>query len=90
MNKLQEEIQKSKKLMGLVEGLNLPKRQDDLIDAVIDQIEEDLFNKDISAIDELLTFVPKENLLAYLPEEEWGKYRNWDVKHRQEHPRSLQ
>jgi hypothetical protein len=34
-----------------------------------DQIAEDLSNSDFTAIEELLKFVPRENLIAYLPEE---------------------
>lgn len=42
---------------------------DNLIDSVIDQIKEDINGGDLTAIDELLRFVPKENLIGYLPEE---------------------
>ena len=40
-----------------------------LIDRVLDQIEQDVKNKDFTAIEELLRFVPEQNLNAYLPEE---------------------
>lgn len=41
---------------------------DNLIDSVIEQIKEDIKDGDLTAIDELLRFVPKENLIGYLPE----------------------
>jgi len=48
-----------------------------LIERVVEEINSDLFNGDTEAIEELLTFVPKENLVQYLPEEEWRKYGKW-------------
>ena len=42
---------------------------DQLIETVIDTIQVDLQNGDIEAVEELLRFVPAENLLAYLPED---------------------
>lgn len=47
-----------------------------LIERVLEQIKSDLAMGDVEAIEELLSFVPKENLIAYLPEEEWSKYEN--------------
>jgi hypothetical protein len=41
-----------------------------LIDAVIDQIKEDVEKGDLTAIEELLGFIPIKNLVAYLPEEQ--------------------
>jgi hypothetical protein len=35
---------------------------------VIQQIEEDINSDDFTSLYELLSFVPTENLLAYLPE----------------------
>jgi hypothetical protein len=40
-----------------------------LIDRVLDQLEDDIKDRDFTAIEELLKFVPEENLIAYLPEE---------------------
>ena len=51
---------------------NVLKEKEDfnnLVDSVIDQIKEDINGGDLTAIDELLRFVPKENLIGYLPEE---------------------
>ena len=45
-----------------------------IIDAVINQIRYDISFGDETAIDELLGFVPLENLLGYLPEEDAQKY----------------
>jgi HEAT repeat protein len=40
-----------------------------LIDALIEQIKEDVKNQDFTAIEELLWEVPRSKLIAYLPEE---------------------
>ncbi len=49
-----------------------------LIERVIEQICVDVSNTswDVTALEELLSFIPKENLVQYLPEEEWEKYEN--------------
>lgn len=47
-----------------------------LIDRVIEQIKNDIAEGDVTALDELLTFVPKENLIGYLPEEEHERFEN--------------
>lgn len=47
-----------------------------LIDRVIEEIKNDILVGDLTAIDALLTFVPKENLIAFLPEEEQERYEN--------------
>ena len=41
----------------------------DLVELALNQIVRDVENWDLSAIEELLRFVPEENLIAYLPEE---------------------
>jgi len=41
---------------------------DNLVNTVIEKIKEDIKDGDLTAIDELLRFVPKENLIGYLPE----------------------
>lgn len=41
----------------------------DLIDAVIEQIEQDIADGDVEALAEMLTYLPKEVLKYYLPEE---------------------
>jgi hypothetical protein len=47
-----------------------------LIERVVEQIKEDIKNGDVTAIEELLSFTPKENLISYLPEEEWEDFEN--------------
>lgn len=42
---------------------------DTLINKVLEQITTDINNKDLTALAELLEFIPKENLQAYLSEE---------------------
>jgi hypothetical protein len=84
MKNLKDEIQRSRKLMGLSEGLNLVKKQYDLIDRVIEEIKNDIINGDYEALDELLQSIPKENLIWYLPEKEWESYKNWDPYNRPE------
>lgn len=46
-----------------------------LIDAVVEQIKKDLESNDETAICELLSFVPEKNLINYLPEEQWSKFK---------------
>ena len=48
---------------------------EELIDAVIEEMKEQIEIGDWTAIAELLTFVPKENLVGFLAEEEWEKYK---------------
>jgi hypothetical protein len=43
-----------------------------LVERVVEQIKEDIKNGDVTALEELLSFTPKENLIGYLPEEEWN------------------
>ena len=45
-----------------------------LINKVIDLIKEDITTGDLTALDELLRFVPTKNLIGYLPEELWGSF----------------
>lgn len=42
---------------------------DKLIDAVIEQIKKDILIGDVTAIDELLRYLPKQKLEAFLSEE---------------------
>lgn len=46
-----------------------------LIDAVVKQIKSDLSHNDETAICELLSFVPEKNLIQFLPEEQWEKFK---------------
>lgn len=45
-----------------------------VIDAVIEQLKKDFEVGDYTVLDELLGFVPINNLIHSLPEEEWPKY----------------
>jgi len=49
--------------------------EDDLIDTVIEEIKRDIEVGDVSAIWELLSNCPTEQLIQYLPEEKWGVYK---------------
>lgn len=53
-----------------------PKSKDDLIETVLQQIVMDVHCGDSEAIEELLKFLPVENLIAYLPEEDWKKFKH--------------
>ena len=50
-------------------------REQMLLDRVVKGIELDLEMGDVSAIEELLAYIPKENLIGYLPEEEWENFK---------------
>jgi hypothetical protein len=43
-----------------------------LIDLVLNQLAQDISNKDFTAIEELLRVIPEKNLIAYLPEGEYN------------------
>ena len=47
-----------------------------LINRVLEQVKADLSMGDLTSLDELLSFVPRENLIGYLPEDEWERYEN--------------
>jgi len=47
---------------------NVSSKKQALIDKVIGQLEKDINDGDISAINELLILIPEKNLIAYLPE----------------------
>ena len=50
----------------------------EVIDKVLIQIQLDIESRDLTAIEELLTFVPLENLIGFLPEEEIeGEYTHY-------------
>ena len=42
----------------------------EVIDKVIEQIKKDILDEDLTCIEELLTFVPLENLIGFLPEDQ--------------------
>lgn len=45
-------------------------KKEEIVSLVIDQIQQDLADRDTSSIHELLMFTPSHNLVAYLPETE--------------------
>ena len=47
----------------------------ELLDAVILEIVEAIRYADYEALEELLGFIPIKNLIEYLPEELWEKYK---------------
>lgn len=47
-----------------------------LIERVVEQIKTDLFNGYEESVEELLSFVPRENLIGFLSEDEWERYEN--------------
>ena len=53
-----------------------PKSKQDLIETVIRQIETDVHCGYYEAIEELLKFLPIENLIEYLPEEDWKQFKH--------------
>ena len=62
--------------MDAVEGKHTAGREqgigmsdEELFSQVINQLRADIAWKDFTAIEELLKFVPRANLIAYLPEE---------------------
>jgi len=53
-----------------------PKSKEDLIETVLQQIVMDVHCGDSEAIEELLKFCPTENLIEYLPEEDWKQFKH--------------
>ena len=62
------------KTNGYAQEIILEAKQQCLLDRVVKRIETDLEQGDVSAIEELLSFIPHENLVGYLPEEEWKNF----------------
>lgn len=52
------------------------KSKEDLIETVMKQIELDVHCSDLQAMEELLKFLPIENLISYLPEEDWKQFKH--------------
>jgi hypothetical protein len=47
-----------------------------LINRVIVEIQRDFAMGDLTSLEELLSFIPRENLISYLSEDEWERYEN--------------
>jgi len=56
--------------------------KEQLIEDVIDHVKLDMLHGDYTSIDELLGFIPNKNLIGFLPEEDWGKYKSLNQKQR--------
>lgn len=56
------------------------KTKEDLIKTVLEQIVMDVHCGDSEAIEELLTFCPIENLIGYLPESDWKKFKHLELE----------
>ena len=50
------------------------KTKQEIVDAVIDDLKKGFEVGDYTVLEELLGFIPIENLIQALPEEEW---KNW-------------
>lgn len=53
-----------------------PKSKKELIETVMEQMETDFHCGFKEAIEELLAFLPIENLIEYLPEEDWKQFKH--------------
>jgi hypothetical protein len=53
-----------------------PKSKQDLIETALKQIVMDVHCGDLEAIEELLNFLPIENVVQYLPEEDWKQFKH--------------
>jgi hypothetical protein len=51
----------------------------DLLDVALEQIKLDVHCGDYTAIEELLKFVPIENIIQYLPEEDWKQFKHLKI-----------
>jgi hypothetical protein len=50
--------------------------QEKLYSLVVDRIKKDIESCDITAVIELLSFTPNENLIEYLSEESWEHFKS--------------
>lgn len=53
-----------------------PKDKKDLIETVIDQIRQDVHCGDYTALEVFLNCVPIDNIINYLPEEDWKQFKH--------------
>ena len=52
------------------------KTKQDLIETVMKQIELDIHCSDLQAMEKLLLLLPIEDLISYLPEEDWRQFKH--------------
>jgi len=50
------------------------KTKQELVDAVIDDLKKSFEHGDYTVLEELLFFIPKQNLIQALPEEDWKRF----------------
>ena len=50
--------------------------QEQLYRRAVDRIKQDIREGDTTAVIELLEFLPNENLIGFLPEEEWAHFKS--------------
>jgi hypothetical protein len=55
-------------------------RQQELVDAVIEELKKDMQIGDFTVLDELLKFIPAKNLVQALPEEQWSEFPEVKIK----------
>jgi len=53
-----------------------PKSKQDLIEKVVEQIKEDVHCGYYESLEGLLRLIPSEDLIAYLPEEDWKPFNH--------------
>lgn len=51
-----------------------------LVDAVLDEMGDAFATGELEAVDELLRFIPRLNLIQFLPEEQWQKFMTKEEK----------
>jgi hypothetical protein len=56
--------------------MKTPKSKENLIQKVIEQIKEDVHCGYYESLEGLLEDLPAENLIAYLPEEDWKPFNH--------------
>ena len=52
-----------------------------LIDAVLQQIKKDIVSGDSTAIEELISTLPHDRLVGYLPEDQWINHPQGELAH---------
>lgn len=58
--------------------------KENLIDEVISHIKTDIEDGDVTALFELLSFLPTKYLIGYLPEEMWPTFESLNNKNKQQ------
>lgn len=53
-----------------------PKTKEDLIETVFQQIRQDINSGDYTAIEELLKTISINDLINFLPEQDWEQFEN--------------